>query len=226
MKKVVLKLEFYEDKVKQRAMQKVSGVSGVESIAIDMKEKKMTVCGDMDPVKVASQLRKVCHTDMISVGPAKEPEKKKDDPPPPALPPPPKKDVEPKKDSSHHKEIPEPKKKSVAGLEGPGGDDKKKLEIKVKELNHGPPPSAPAPAPASAAPPVAAATVPSAAPPAQNGQLVKAFANLPPPPYHHHPYPPPPPMPYPHYHHCPPPPPATAYYIRSVEDNPNSCVIC
>lgn len=54
-------------------------ISGVESIAIDTKDKKLTVTGDIDPVIIAGKLRKLCHTDIVSVGPAKEPEKKKDD---------------------------------------------------------------------------------------------------------------------------------------------------
>ncbi|CAN1237416.1 Heavy metal-associated isoprenylated plant protein 39 [Linum grandiflorum] len=42
-----------------------------------MKEKKMTVIGTVDPVNVVSKLRKHWPTtDIISVGPAKEPEKK------------------------------------------------------------------------------------------------------------------------------------------------------
>lgn len=44
-----------------------------------MKEKKLTVIGDIDPVDVVSKLRKTWHTDILTVGPAKEPEKKKDD---------------------------------------------------------------------------------------------------------------------------------------------------
>ncbi|KAK6155646.1 hypothetical protein DH2020_009894 [Rehmannia glutinosa] len=98
MKKVVLKLEYADEKIKQKAMQKVSGLSGLESIALDPKDKKLTVTGNIDPVAVVAKLRKLCHTEIVSVGPAKEPEKKKDEP---------KKD-EAKKD--------EPKK----------GDDKKK----------------------------------------------------------------------------------------------------
>ncbi|CAN1237415.1 Heavy metal-associated isoprenylated plant protein 39 [Linum grandiflorum] len=52
---------------------------------MDMKEKKMTVIGTVDPVNVVSKLRKHWPTtDIISVGPAKEPEKK-GPPPDPVL---------------------------------------------------------------------------------------------------------------------------------------------
>jgi len=46
---------------------------------MDMKEKKLTVVGDIDPVSVVSKLRKTWHTEIVTVGPAKEPEKKKDE---------------------------------------------------------------------------------------------------------------------------------------------------
>ncbi|KAL2550526.1 heavy metal-associated isoprenylated plant protein 39-like [Forsythia ovata] len=80
MKKVVLKLEFADEKVKQKAMRKVSGLSGLESIAMDPKDKKLTITGDIDPVAVVAKLRKLCPTEIVSVGPAKEPEKKKEEP--------------------------------------------------------------------------------------------------------------------------------------------------
>ncbi|MFQ6643503.1 hypothetical protein Gotur_018099 [Gossypium turneri] len=60
-------------------MKIASGLSGVESVSID-KDHKLTVTGDVDPVKAAQKLGKLCYTEIVSVGPAKEPEKKKEEP--------------------------------------------------------------------------------------------------------------------------------------------------
>ncbi|MCL7041932.1 hypothetical protein MKW94_013844 [Papaver nudicaule] len=51
----------------------------VNSVAIVMEAKKMTVIGDVDTVIIVCKLRKVCFADILSVGPNKEPEKKKED---------------------------------------------------------------------------------------------------------------------------------------------------
>ncbi|XP_022640751.1 heavy metal-associated isoprenylated plant protein 12-like [Vigna radiata var. radiata] len=50
--------------------------------SMNMKDKKLTLTGDIDPVQVFAKLRKFCHTEIVSVGAAKEEKKeepKKDD---------------------------------------------------------------------------------------------------------------------------------------------------
>nr|POE99177.1 heavy metal-associated isoprenylated plant protein 39 [Quercus suber] len=74
-------------------MKAVSSLAGVDSISMDMKDKKLTVTGDIDPVDVVNKLRKLCFTEIVSVGPAKE-EKKKEEP----------KKEEPKKDDKKKEE--------------------------------------------------------------------------------------------------------------------------
>ena len=55
---------------------------GVDSIAADLKDQKLTVIGEMDTVAVVKKLKKVGKVDIISVGPAKEEKKeeKKEEP--------------------------------------------------------------------------------------------------------------------------------------------------
>ncbi|XP_058199760.1 heavy metal-associated isoprenylated plant protein 39-like [Rhododendron vialii] len=79
-KKIVVQLEVHDDKGKQKAMNAVSSIPGIESISVDMKDKKLTVIGDVDPVDIVNKLKKCRHAVILTVGPAKDPkeeEKKK-----------------------------------------------------------------------------------------------------------------------------------------------------
>ena len=69
MKKVILKVHVPDAKAKRKTMKTISTFSGIESISVDMKEQKLTIIGDIDPVKVAGKLRKLGYAEIVSVGP-------------------------------------------------------------------------------------------------------------------------------------------------------------
>ncbi|KAK8497861.1 hypothetical protein V6N13_032516 [Hibiscus sabdariffa] len=85
--KVVLKvLTMTDDKTKKKAIEAAADIYGVDSIAADLKEQKLTVIGQMDAVAVVKKLKKVGKVDIVSVGPAveekkeeKKPEEKKEE---------------------------------------------------------------------------------------------------------------------------------------------------
>lgn len=93
---------------------------GIDEITVDMKAKKIMVIGTVDPVTVVSKLRKKnWATDIISVGPAKDPPKKEEEP---------KKDGEKKEDGKEEAKKDDPKKDEDKKDEPKKDEDKKKAE--------------------------------------------------------------------------------------------------
>ncbi|CAN1177808.1 Probable disease resistance protein RPP1 [Linum perenne] len=79
MKKLVLGLQLQKEIDKNRVMRMACGIAGVDSVSLDTKEKKLTVIGDFDFVVMVSKLRRLCLTEIISIGPAKKQDKKKEE---------------------------------------------------------------------------------------------------------------------------------------------------
>lgn len=94
---------------------------------MDMKEKKLTVIGTVDPVNVVSKLRKYWPAaELVTVGPAKEPEKKEE----PKKEEPKKEEAkkeEPKKEEPKKEEAP-PAKKEEPKKEEPKKEEEKKID--------------------------------------------------------------------------------------------------
>ncbi|GKB67355.1 heavy metal-associated isoprenylated plant protein 31 isoform X1 [Tanacetum coccineum] len=64
-----------DDKTKQKAIEGAADIYGVDSIAADLKDQKLTVVGDMDAVALVKKLVKVVGiVDIESVGPTAPPE--------------------------------------------------------------------------------------------------------------------------------------------------------
>ncbi|MED6188275.1 hypothetical protein PIB30_084405 [Stylosanthes scabra] len=64
-----------DDKTKKKAIEAAADIFGIDSIAADINEQKITVIGEMDAVAVVKKLKKIGKVDILSVGPAKEEKK-------------------------------------------------------------------------------------------------------------------------------------------------------
>ncbi|KAJ0914357.1 hypothetical protein HanPSC8_Chr06g0237671 [Helianthus annuus] len=196
MKKFILKLELNDDKDKRKAMKIVAALSGIDSITINMKEKSMILIGTVDPISAVSKLRKLWPTFLVSVGPAKEPEKKEPKKEEPKKEEPKKeeeKKEEPKKEGEEEKKE-EPKKEE--NKEEPKKDEPKKEDDKKEEA------AKEEPKKEEEAPKEEKKRVPQE-------QFVGTI--MPYRPYY-------PPM-HTYYNYQPP-------HHHSIEENPNACVIC
>ncbi|KAE8733926.1 hypothetical protein F3Y22_tig00000916pilonHSYRG00298 [Hibiscus syriacus] len=65
-----------DEKTKKKSIEAAADIFGDDYIAVDLKDQKLTVIGEMDAVAVVKKLKKVGKVDIISIGPAKEEKKK------------------------------------------------------------------------------------------------------------------------------------------------------
>ncbi|KAI9124893.1 hypothetical protein K1719_004220 [Acacia pycnantha] len=59
-------------------MKAVAGIAGVDLVSVNMKEKTLTFIGNMDLLKAVGKVKKLCRTEIESVGPAEEAKKKEE----------------------------------------------------------------------------------------------------------------------------------------------------
>ncbi|KAK9716623.1 hypothetical protein RND81_06G246200 [Saponaria officinalis] len=78
IKKVVVKLNIQDNKDKQSALKAVSCLPGINSLEANIKENKMIIIGEVDPVAIICKLRKQWNAQILTVGPPEKKDDKKD----------------------------------------------------------------------------------------------------------------------------------------------------
>ncbi|XP_078447827.1 heavy metal-associated isoprenylated plant protein 39-like isoform X2 [Wolffia australiana] len=68
-KEIVMRVDVDDDDGRRRAFIAVSVLSGINSISMAMKDKKMKVTGVVDPFRVVDKLKKHWHVEIVHVGP-------------------------------------------------------------------------------------------------------------------------------------------------------------
>ncbi|KAI3516564.1 hypothetical protein L1887_15483 [Cichorium endivia] len=71
LKKVVVKVDVHDNKHKRKVLKTISGLSGIESLEMDMRDNKLTVVGHVDPIDIVRILSNCCHAEIVAVGPVK-----------------------------------------------------------------------------------------------------------------------------------------------------------
>ncbi|KAI3897553.1 hypothetical protein MKX03_007842 [Papaver bracteatum] len=79
--KIIVDVDFHDDRCRQKAMNSVTSLLGINSVSMDTEKKQLTIIGDFDAVDIVKKLRKRnYHAKMVFHGPAEEPKKKPEEP--------------------------------------------------------------------------------------------------------------------------------------------------
>ncbi|KAI3899064.1 hypothetical protein MKW92_001964 [Papaver armeniacum] len=74
--KIIVDVDFHDDRCRQKAMNSVTSLLGINSVSMDIEKKQLTIIGDFDAVDIVKKLRKRnYHAKMVFLGPAEEPKK-------------------------------------------------------------------------------------------------------------------------------------------------------
>ncbi|KAJ8500610.1 hypothetical protein OPV22_011162 [Ensete ventricosum] len=80
MKKIVVKVNILDEEDKSKVIRATSNLIGIDTISVDLTDKKLTVIGRIDPVRLTRKLRKHYHAEILSIGSDEKEEEKKEEP--------------------------------------------------------------------------------------------------------------------------------------------------